>query len=102
MHNWSFLTSHGKVLLCIAQDPDVRLRDIASRVTITERRAYTIVTDLTRAGFLAKIREGRRNRYVIQTHLILPETTGREQEIGEVLRLLATPEQRRKPRLAKI
>ncbi len=102
MPNWSFLTSHGKVLLCIAQDPDVRLRDIASRVAITERRAYTIVTDLTRAGFLAKIREGRRNRYVIQTHLILPETTGREQEIGEVLRLLATPEQRRKPRLAKI
>ena len=102
MHNWSFMTSHGKVLWCIAQDPDVRLRDIASRVTITERRAYTIVTDLTRAGFLAKIREGRRNRYVIQTHLILPETTGREQEIGEVLRLLATPEQRRKPRLAKI
>jgi hypothetical protein len=92
--NWSFLTSHGKVLLCIAQDPHVRLRDIAIRVAITERRASGIITDLTTAGFLIKLREGRRNSYVIQTHLILPETTGRRQEIGEVLSLLAAPERR--------
>jgi len=91
---WSFLTSHGKVLLCIARDPDVRLRDIASRADITERRASSIVNDLTRGGFLVKIRDGRRNSYVIQTHLILPETTGRKQEIGEVLGLLAAPERR--------
>jgi hypothetical protein len=87
--SWSFLTSHGRALLCIARDPEVRLRDIADNLAITERRAYGIVTDLTEAGYVVKHKDGRRNRYQIQDHLPLPESTGREQAIGDVLDLLA-------------
>jgi hypothetical protein len=87
--DWSFLTNHARVLLCIAHDPGVRLRDIAARVGITERGAYGIVTELTEAGYVAKDRDGRRNRYQIQAHLPLPEPTGREHTIGEILALLA-------------
>ena len=89
MADWSFLTNHARVLLCITQDPGVRLRDIAARVGITERSAYGIVTDLTEAGYVVKEKDGRRNRYQIQEHLPLPETDGRERTVGEVLALLA-------------
>src|SRR3954451_7583256 len=88
MADWSFLTNHGRVLLCIAHDPGVRLRDIADDLIITERRAYAIVHDLASAGYVLKEREGRRNRYIVQEHLPLPETTIRERTIGEVLDLL--------------
>ena len=71
MPDWSFLTSHARVLLCIAHDPGVRLRDIAGSVGITERTAYGIVTDLTEAGYVVKHKDGRRNRYQIQAHLPL-------------------------------
>jgi DNA-binding IclR family transcriptional regulator len=92
---WNFLTNHGRVLLCIAHDPEVRLRDIATTLDITERRAYGIVNDLTEAGYVVKEKEGRRNRYEIQEHLALPEIPEREQAIGEVLALL-TDQPRRK------
>jgi IclR helix-turn-helix domain len=87
--DWSFLTNHARVLLCIAHDPGVRLRDIAASVGITERSAYSIVTDLADAGYVVKHRDGRRNRYQIQAHLPLPEPASREPAIGEVLALLA-------------
>jgi DNA-binding MarR family transcriptional regulator len=87
--SWTFLTSHARVLLCIAHDPGVRLRDIAARLDITERSAYGIVTDLARAGYIVKQRDGRRNRYQIQEHLPLPEPTSRERTVGEILALLA-------------
>ena len=89
MESWSFLTNHARVLLCIAGDPGVRLRDIADRVGITERSAYGIVTDLTTAGYVVKRKDGRRNRYQIQAHMPLPEPTSQEPAIGEVLALLA-------------
>ena len=89
MDNWTFLTNHARVLLCIAHDPGVRLRDIAVSLDITERRAYGIVTDLTKAGYVVKQKDGRRNRYQIQAHLPLPEPTRRERTVGEVLALLA-------------
>ena len=87
--NWTFLTNHARVLLCIAHDPGARLRDIAASLGITERSAYGIVTDLTAAGYVIKQKDGRRNRYQIQAHLPLPEPTGRERTVGEVLALLA-------------
>jgi hypothetical protein len=87
--NWTFLTSHARVLLCIAHDPGVRLREIAASVGITERSAYGIVTDLTEAGYIVKEKTGRRNRYQIQAHLPLPEPTSQERTVGEVLTLLA-------------
>jgi len=86
---WTFLTNHARVLLCIAHDPGVRLRDIAASVGITERSAYGIVTDLAEAGYIVKHKDGRRNRYQIQAHLPLPEPTPRERTVGEVLALLA-------------
>ena len=86
--SWTFLTNHARVLLCIAHDPGVRLREIGARLDITERSAYGIVTDLTEAGYIVKQKDGRRNRYQIQTHLPLPESTSRERTLGEVLSLL--------------
>ncbi len=97
MSEWSFLTNHGKALLCIAHDPDVRLRDISANLGITERSAYGIVDDLTKAGYVVKQKEGRRNRYQIQDHLPIPETLARKQAIGEVLDLLTGSKKRRKP-----
>lgn len=85
---WSFLTNHARVLVCIADDPGVRLRDIAAALDITERTAFGIVIDLTEAGYVVKEKDGRRNRYRIQEHLPLPGAVGRERTIGEVLRLL--------------
>ena len=89
MVSWGFLTNHARVLLCIARDPGVRLRDIAARTGVTERTAFGIVSDLTEAGCVVKHKDGRRNRYQIQAHLPLPEPTSRERTVGEVLTLLA-------------
>ena len=89
MDSWSFLTNHSRALLCIAHDPGVRLRDIAAILGITERSAYGIVTDLARAGYVVKQKDGRRNRYQIQAHLPLPEPTSRERTVGEILALFA-------------
>jgi DNA-binding MarR family transcriptional regulator len=90
MPEWTFLSNHGRVLLCIAGDPDVRLRDIAVDLAITERSAYALVNDLTKAGYVVKEKDGRRNRYRIEEHLPLPELTDRELAIGEVLGVLTS------------
>jgi DNA-binding IclR family transcriptional regulator len=79
------------VLLCIAQDPGVRLRDIAAALDITERTAHGLVTDLTAAGYVVKEKDGRRNRYPIQEHLPLRESSSRERTIGDILNLLVEP-----------
>ena len=85
---WSFLTNHARVLLCVAQDPEIRLRDIANTLGITERTVHGILTDLADAGYVMKERDGRRNRYEIQRHLPLPEASGGRRTIGDVLALL--------------
>ena len=87
MESWHLLTKHGRVLVCIARDPRVRLREIAEALQITERSAYALVDDLVAAGYVVKQRDGRRNRYVIQRHLPLPESATPERTIGEVLEL---------------
>ena len=88
MASWSFLTNHARVLVCIAHDPGVRLRDIAATLDITERSAYGIVTELAEAGYVVKGKTGRRNRYHVRADLPLGEPIGRERTIGEVLELL--------------
>ena len=88
MVSWTFLTPHARVLLCVAHDPGVRLRDIAASLNISERSAFGIITDLARAGYVVKGKDGRRNRYHIQAHLPLPGPDGRERTIGEILDLL--------------
>lgn len=94
MAQWSFLTNHARALLCIAHDPGLRLRDMADALDITERSAYAIVADLTQAGYVVKQRDGRRNRYSIQRHMPLPDSTGRERTVGEVLNLLVPTKSR--------
>jgi DNA-binding IclR family transcriptional regulator len=105
MPEWSFLTNHARVLLCIARDPGVRLRDIAATLGITERTAFGVVADLTDAGYVIKERDGRRNRYEIQHHLPLAEATSEERTIGEVLELLGghqvAPARPRRPNRAQ-
>ena len=97
MSEWSFLTNHARALLCIAHDPGVRLRDVASELGITERSAYGIVNDLAAAGYVVKSRDGRRNRYDIQKHVSLQEPTARERTIGDMLDLLVDKKRRVQP-----
>jgi MarR family len=84
----NFLTNHARVLLCIARDPGVRLREVAADLGITERSAHAIIADLTAAGYVVKQRHGRRNRYQIQAHLPLPDPASPEPAIGDLLALL--------------
>ena len=100
MTEWSFLTNHARVLVCIAHDPGVRLRDIATTLGVTERSAYSIVTDLTASGYVVKDKDGRRNRYRIQAHLPLREAIIQERTIGEVLDVLVESKTRRRRRRA--
>jgi DMSO/TMAO reductase YedYZ molybdopterin-dependent catalytic subunit len=86
--SWSFLTNHAQVLLCIAQDPGVRLREIGEAVGITERATHRIVVELADAGYISRSRNGRRNRYTIQSHLPLPDPLARDQKIGDLLAIL--------------
>ena len=62
---WTFLSNHSHVLICLAREPDLRLRDVAERVGITERAVQRIVADLEEAEILTRIRDGRRNRYEV-------------------------------------
>jgi hypothetical protein len=88
MAKWTFLTNHAMVLLCVARDPGVRLRDIAASLDITERSAFGIIADLAEAGYVVKEKDGRRNRYRIQAHLPLPDPAARERTAGEILAVL--------------
>lgn len=98
MANWSLFTNHARVLFCIARDPGVRLRDLAASLDLTERSVYGIVTDLVDAGYVAKDKDGRRNRYRVEAQLPLPESIGRERTIGEVLGLLVDADARKRPK----
>ena len=82
---WSFLTNHAQVLVCIAHDPDIRLREIGESVGITERAAHRIVGELVAAGYITRERCGRRNRYTIQPNLPLPDPLARGREVSDLL-----------------
>ena len=88
MPAWTFLTNHAHVLLCVAREPDARLRDIAVDVGITERAAQRIVADLVEAGYLGRERQGRRNRYSVRADLPLRHPLEEEHQIGEILDVL--------------
>ncbi len=85
---WTFLTNHAHVLLCLARDPGIRLRDVADGVGITERAAQRIVADLVEAGYLEREREGRRNRYRLNDELPMRHPLESDHAIGEVLGVL--------------
>ena len=85
---WRFVTNHTQVLLCIARDPDVRLRDVAEMVGITERAAQRIVRDLVESGFVTRERVGRRSRYVVNSSRAMRHEAQADHEIGELLSAL--------------
>ena len=86
---WQFVTNHTQVLLCIANDPDVRLRDIADSVGITVGSAQRIVADLIDAGFVERTREGRRNRYLVNRDSPMLRHAAQDgHQIGGLLELL--------------
>jgi DNA-binding IclR family transcriptional regulator len=89
MSSWTFLSHHAQVLLCIARDPDVRLRDIAAEVEITERAVQAIVNDLVVEGYVERTRIGRRNHYAIHEEVPLRHRLQRDLDAGTLLRLMA-------------
>lgn len=89
---WGFLTNHALALLCIAHDPGVRLREIATTLGITERATFGIVTDLVDAGYVVKDKNGRRNSYDVQVDKPLPEALLRQRTVGQLVELLARTE----------
>ena len=88
METWTFLSNYGHVLLCIAEDPEIRLRDVAERVGITERSTQRIVADLISEGYLRQEKVGRRNRYDVQRELPLRHPIEKASEVGVLLELL--------------
>ena len=86
---WTFLTNHAHVLLCIARDPGVRLRDVAIAVGITERSTQRIIADLEEAGYLSRERVGRRNRYQVHPELPFRHPVEQRNDVGTLLRLLS-------------
>lgn len=87
--NWTLLSNHGHVLVCISGDPDIRLRDIAARVGITERAVFGIVEDLEAGGVIQRVKIGRRNRYLINVEQPMRHEIESNQTIGALLGLFA-------------
>jgi DNA-binding MarR family transcriptional regulator len=88
--HWRFVTNHTQVLLSIAEDRDVRIRDIAETVGITERAAQRIVADLIEAGYVSRERVGRRNHYRVNPELKMRHPSQRDLEVGGLLELLSS------------
>ena len=86
---WTFLTNHAQVLLCIADDPGMRLRDIGARVGITERAAHRIVGELEAAGYVTRRRNGRRNTYTVNSNAALPDPLAKTRRVGLLLDVLS-------------
>lgn len=86
---WTFLTNHAQVLLCLAEDPDIRLRDVAERVGITERATQRILAELVDAGYVTAARVGRRNHYVVDREHAMRHSAQLGYEIGTLLRALS-------------
>lgn len=86
--SWTFLTNHAHVLFCIAEDPDIRLREVAQRVGITERAAQRIVAELEDAGYLHHERLGRRNHYELEADTPLRHPIEDHVSVGDLLAVL--------------
>jgi hypothetical protein len=90
--SWTFLTNHAHVLLCIARDPMIRLRDVAEQVGITERATQRIVADLVAEGYVSRVRAGRRNRYRVNESLPLRHPLDVGCDVGALLGVLRNGE----------
>ena len=87
---WTFLTNHALVLLCVARDPDVRIRTVADCAGITERAAQRIMSELVETGYLTRHRLGRRNFYEVHPELPMRHPLEADHQVGELLRALVT------------
>jgi DNA-binding MarR family transcriptional regulator len=90
---WTCLSNHGHVLVCLARNPDARLRDVASKVGITERAVQKIVSDLEAGGVLTREKDGRRNRYQLHADPALRHPLEAHRTVGDLLRMLLTDEE---------
>lgn len=95
---WTFLTNHSHVFISIAKEPDILLREVAARVGITERAVQRIVADLEQAGYLRKVRSGRRNRYELRLDLPLRHPMERSFSVGALLGALLEEDAPARPR----
>jgi hypothetical protein len=86
---WTFLTNHGHVLLCLARAPELRLRDVAVEVGVTERAVQRIVADLEEGGYLIRRRAGRHNEYEINDSLPLRHALEAHQNVQALVRLVS-------------
>ena len=96
MAEWKFLTNHAHVLLCVAHEPQIRLREIAEAVGITERAAHRIIAELEEGGYITRERKGRRNVYVfhpdaVMRHPNLQNSLLGELTLGELVEPLINP-----------
>lgn len=87
-HRWTFLSNHAHVLICLAEDPHMRMRDVAERIGITERAVMKIVADLEGEGLLERHREGRRNAYDLHLEQPLRHPIEAHRSVGELVRLI--------------
>jgi len=86
--DWTFLSNHGHVAVCLARDPDGRLRDIADQVGITERRVAAIIADLEAAGIVTRERVGRRNTYTVNRRAKLRHPVESHRTVGDLLKAI--------------
>ena len=90
-HQWTLLTNHGRILLIISRDQDLRIRDVALAAGVTERRAQSIIVDLEQAGYISKKREGRRNVYSVNRKRPFRHQAESGHKVGELIDLFANP-----------
>lgn len=86
--SWTFLTNHALVLICIAEDPNARIRDLAERVGITERAIQKIITELEQRSYLTRTREGRRNVYRVRSNQPLRHPVEKHRNVAVLLELI--------------
>ena len=84
-NGWTFLTNHTHVLVCLLRDPETRLRDVATQVGITERAVQRIIAELEESNVISRERDGRRNRYTINTQAPLRHPLERGVTLEELL-----------------
>lgn len=84
---WTLLTNHGRILVLIAREPSIKIKELADLTGVTERRAQTIVSDLEQAGYLTKVREGRRNHYLVNGKRPFRHSTESGHRVEELIQL---------------
>lgn len=87
--HWTLLTNHGRILMLIAQQPELRIRDLADAAGVTERTAQTIVTDLEGSGYITRVRTGRRNTYSVNRRRPFRHPAESGHKVGELIDLFA-------------